>query len=452
MIYFLDIFSFFIRLEQFFLYKLLTYSLLSNHIIMATTQPFIYYKDVPLIEFCHNLATKGELYLRGNKFTFNDEKDFKKKSELSVKSRNKDIQQITNCYNASAEGRVAWSLDQEEFKGIYPCIKLEKGTSLTQSMSRIIRHIGPEFNSFLLFFSADTGEVVGVTPEEDVEYETVAKMEFRSNFHGIIDTTCFAKLGGGMTTLPESIIIPTKFRGMIIYIPIHTTFDDLPYLTALAQSNIPKMLSMAGGSETKVIDNLKFELINICYNECGVPCAQQWQELKAEREAAERAAVEAEAERKRREAEAERKRREVAATERRAAAERSVAIKNMVSIRRKVRMSKQELLAAKLAAKLAAELAAARARVRALEKKNSGETVREMLDARRRVVTIQNQLLKLQTSRMSNTTRRGGKLKHKHRKRTMKRKTKKPRYRKRTIKRKTKKPRYRKTRKGKKKC
>ena len=95
---------------------------------MISKNAFTTFKNLNDIEHCNLLNQKGKIYIRGNKFEIEDISQFNQQFKLTEKSKEKTVQNITNCKDALESDMTTRfdSLNYDEYQGLYPCFELNK--------------------------------------------------------------------------------------------------------------------------------------------------------------------------------------------------------------------------------------------------------------------------------------------------------------------------------------
>ena len=214
---------------------------------------------------CMNYLKKGKLYLRGNNFTFSSIADFNQRFTLSDNSKQKTVQEITNCYDASLDGTRRDTLDEIEYKGLFPCLELNAQSGISKIISRIKDQVGPAaLKSFLLFFTLDEPMKSQIN-NEGKEITRVTEFDADPTFNGIIQTDCNAKLVGGLQHASSETIITPRFRGMILYSTLEYGWkgDHVEPIAILSQW-INRSKPAFSITESELITQLKYSLVGQC--------------------------------------------------------------------------------------------------------------------------------------------------------------------------------------------
>ena len=196
--------------------------------ILKPVDSFIIYSNLSNIEDCEKLKNNGKFYLRGNNFTVNNVREFQTQLfQLSEKSKNKTVQNVTNCYDAEKDGDTQRkdNLEFNEYKGIFPTLGLNDKSDLNDTILKIKGHVGEaKLKSFFLFFSYDDALISD--KEDNKEITKIKEFYDKENFRGIIETDCKAKLNQNNQHSGIEYLITPGFRGIIIYSKVDYSFQE----------------------------------------------------------------------------------------------------------------------------------------------------------------------------------------------------------------------------------
>ena len=244
-----------------------TYNIyMSNFILYSTGESL---KDVASSELCNSFSKKGgNLFIRGNTYT-NSKQDFQQQFRITQLSGKKSIQNITNCYDfdsTSANVRGPHEpLNKSEYQGIYPTLRLNQESGITNVIRRIKSQLGEGGNikSFFIFFSPDEPEPV---PERDddnsKETNTINQLYSDTTYNGITQANCQAKLSNGFEFNSDEIIITPKFKGLIVYVDLSQQFQKNTPLEFF-RKRLSNEISNDKSDNATVIEQLKQELMQM---------------------------------------------------------------------------------------------------------------------------------------------------------------------------------------------
>lgn len=195
--------------------------------LLKPAESFIIYSNLSNIDDCEKLKRNGKFYLRGNNFLVNNVRKFQTQLFiLSEISKNKTVQNVTNCYDAGETTEIKHNLEIGEYNGIFPTLGLHDKSNIDDILLKIKKHVGEgALKSFFLFFSYDE-PLISEKNDDDKEITKIKEFYDKNNFRGIIETDCRAKLNQNNQHSGTEYLITPGFRGMIIYSKIDSNFQE----------------------------------------------------------------------------------------------------------------------------------------------------------------------------------------------------------------------------------